>query len=144
MWPHCVKRSSLHSIFALQKFHIRSLLFPFPRKPASLGFARSHTCSEQFVPRNLVASRASPLLMKKQWTYHNDKSTAFIITYRSTMQMLTIKVPKRAKRYNHITQPKTGQKNLGKSTGSGRIFSNLIWFVLPVHHRGLCSIHRFG
>ena len=126
MWPHCVKRSSLHSIFALQKFHIRSLLFPFPRKPASLGFARSHTCSGQFVPRNLVASQGvypAPYV-KRQWTYHINKSTAFIITVWSTMQMLTIKVPNRAKRYNHITPPKTGRKNLGKSTGSGCIFSN--------------------
>ena len=78
VWPHCVKRSSLHSIFALQKIHIRSLLFPFPRKPALLGFARSHTCSGQLVPRNLVASQwlTLLLLMKKQCTYRNDKSTA--------------------------------------------------------------------
>ena len=41
------------------------------------------------------------------------------------MRMLTIKVPNRAKRYNHITPPKTGRKNLGESTGSGRVFSNL-------------------
>ena len=62
VWPHCVKRSSLHSIFALQKFHIHSLLFPFPRKPAPLSFARSHTCSGQIVPRNLVASQGLTLL----------------------------------------------------------------------------------
>ena len=52
----------------------------------------------------------SPLLLYLPW---------------STMQMLTIKVPNRAKRYNRITSPKTGRKNLGKSMGSGPIFSNL-------------------
>ena len=31
----------------------------------------------------------------------------------------------RAKRYNRITPPKTGRKNIGKLMGSGRIFSNL-------------------
>ena len=54
------------------------------------------------------------------------------------MRMLTIKVPNQAKRYNHITLPKTALKNLGKSTGSGRIFSNLkleIFSILlvPIH-----------
>ncbi len=97
-----------------------------PGKQGKCGHTRKFCLSSgQFVPMNLVASQGiAPLLMKKQWTYHNDKSTAFIITYRSIMQMLTIKVPNRAKRYNRITPPKTGRKNLGKSTGSGYIFSN--------------------
>jgi len=100
-----------------------------PGKQGKCGHTRKFCLSSgQFVPRNLVASPGyAPLLMKKmkrQWTCHIDKSTAFIINYRSTMRMLTIKVQNRAKRYNHITPPKTGLKNLGKSTGSGHLFSN--------------------
>ena len=89
VWPHCVKRSSLHSIFALQKFHIRSLLFPFPRKPASLGFARSHTCSGQIVPGNLVASRGIPNPYEKAVCWGN---ISFNLIKISSLQIVLVQI----------------------------------------------------
>ena len=58
-----------------------------------------------------------------QWTYHNDKSTAFIINAKVNHANVTIKVPNRTKRFTHITQPKTDRKNLGKSIGLLHFFN---------------------
>ena len=109
-------------------------------KQGKCGHTRKFCLSSgQIVPRNLVASQGIPVPYEKgSGLIITTSPLPLLYAIWSTMQMLTIKVPNQAKRYNHITPPKTGRKNLGKSTGSGGIFSNIDAISLDLSIWGSC------